>query len=455
MKIFHFTKSFFGGIVISQFLFTSFLFPQTGSGNGNAPDQNSVFAKQNHFKPFFGFVGYNTRDFLEGSESNSGTRYYGGMEWKQTSRKWETEGGVLVVGSSETSLPTKLYLKENANLQYGILDFRILAGRKSHRFPALFGKDGMEGLGLEWKNEFLSLRFVAYDHYRAFPLFEKEITPLPRISNPATGDRYRSAIVLEYTGDFQAGALFQYLDMGNWGNTAAETTNSRGVKKDSDYLWNAVFTLGWSGKYFEISQQFLFARGLDKTISNPDLVSRSYLISGEASFTKLRGKISSFQMDGFVFLPDANQTNSDGRITQLGFVGMGTHPGSQHFSSRQWNFYPSAWVTGNGLEYSESWFLGRRHSLWSGIELSFFHKEFIGLIGYCIFVPRLLGRDSLGEVSVQRSDYAKDSLKEIYLSFGFQTEQNKIFFRVEEAILRQDVEFLKNTGIVLEGGIFF
>ncbi|MEI1278221.1 hypothetical protein V6Z05_07835 [Leptospira venezuelensis] len=305
-----------------------------------------------------------------------------GFNFEKSTEKFRTnlEWNLVTTANSGTFfLPGK-------NSYFGILYKGFLwgAGRKSdlEEFPAWSSwKDGVEGLFAETDLDRIKIRFDFLDLYRGFPLLENQWLKLqgreyflpkqardelvsdkePALSSQS---RYRAGISL--TGNKEDRLVYRfrvrYLSLGNWGRFGSDTKESKTetIEGDRDYLVEWRFGLGFLWNCFYISGDFFLSRGLDKTGYHPSRSERSIPISGEAlrfdlGFYNSYGKISVFG-----FLPDREKRSSQGEVLEMGFIGMGASPISNPILQQVWGFYPSAWITDNGLEREESNFPGKR-----------------------------------------------------------------------------------------------
>ncbi|TGM98786.1 LA_2168 family protein [Leptospira dzoumogneensis] len=272
------------------------------------------------------------------------------------------------------------------NSYFGILYKGLLwgAGRKSdpEEFPAWsFWKDGVEGLFAETELDRIKIRFDILDLYRGFPLLENQWLKLqgresflPKSAREElvsekdyslnSQSRYRAGISL--TGYKEDRLVYRfrvrYLSLGDWGKFGSDTKESKSesIEGDRDYLVEWRLGLGFLWRYFYISGDLFLSRGIDKTGYHPSRFERSIPISGEAlrfdlGFYNTHGKISIFG-----FLPDREKRSSQGEVLELGFVGMGASPIANPILQQVWGFYPSAWITDQGLEREETNFPGKR-----------------------------------------------------------------------------------------------
>ncbi|PJZ78835.1 LA_2168 family protein [Leptospira neocaledonica] len=272
------------------------------------------------------------------------------------------------------------------NSYFGVLYKGFLwgAGRKSdsEEFPAWSSwKDGVEGLFVETDLDRIKIRFDVLDLYRGFPLIENQWLKLqgrdsflPKHArdelltdkeySPTSQSRYRAGISL--TGNKEDRFVYRfrarYLSLGDWGRFGSDTKESKSesVEGDRDYLVEWRLGLGFLWKNFYISGDFFLSRGIDKTGYHPARSERSIPISGEALRFDLGFYNSYVKISFFGFLPDREKRSPQGDILEMGFVGMGASPISNPILQQVWGFYPSAWITDQGLEREETNFPGKR-----------------------------------------------------------------------------------------------
>ncbi|MBE7412342.1 MAG: hypothetical protein L6Q54_11385 [Leptospiraceae bacterium] len=328
---------------------------------------------------------------------------------------------ILVKKNSRTDKDS-FYLKENAHITFFFPIFQLNIGRKIfHPSEPLLSdyKDGVEGISIEKDiHRNFKLYFYLYDYYRGYPLLEKNL--LLNSENSANREGKRSRHGLSF--DFIKNGLFAhiqilYLNLGSWGKFSEDDRiNQQRGTGDGDFIYNSEFQIGKKWNKFSIQTSIIFSRGLDKVASNPARNEKSIPFSGELFLlrTNWKGELVSWQFE--TFLPDSDKTNKEGEILEIGFTGMGTNPIRSMLISQSMNFYPSAWVTPNGLEKTDSIQNGRKNSLYikSGFGLSVL-KTIVSL-DLETMIPRLEKNNDTGNISIQKRDYSKESLTSLTLS---------------------------------------
>ncbi len=340
----------------------------------------------------------------------------------------------LIKRKSNESTRDFFYLKDNAYIAFFLPAFQLNIGRKifSQDKRILQGhKDGIEGISIEKQfGAFFKASFHIYDHYRGFPLLEKNLILTQSGQGSEDGKRSRHGLSFEFerNGLFST-VRFLYLNMGSWGNFSNDEkkNNLKGIG-DGDFVYNSEFQIGKKWESFILQASVIFSRGIDKATTNPVRQEKSIPISGELFLLNAlwKGEITSLRFEAF--LPDSDKTNPQGEILETGFLGMGTNPVNSVLISQALNFYPSQWVTPFGMEKADSFALGRKNSLYLRSDFSVsFLESVISFEAEKIF-PRSDRKNDTGNISLQKRDYSKESLTALTLAVQSDKREESFFF---------------------------
>ncbi len=396
--------------------------------------------------------------------------------WNKQSDLFQTELELDAFSSSEKGLV--LLPGKNAYLGIRAKGFLWAFGRRIDpiSFPAWnFWKDGVEGAFVESLGSGIKVRFDLLDLYRGFPLrenswlvYQGRENYLPRdasqellpknIPNYSYASRYRAGI--QIFGEGISPWIYQfrirYLSLGNLGKFGEETkeANTGSEDGDKDYLTEWKVGLGYVWKYFYISVDGYLSRGLEKTGSNPNRPEKSLPISGEtvrfdAGVYFLKGNISIYG-----FLPNREKRNSNGEILELGYVGMGTSPLPNPVLNQIWGFYPSAWVTGAGLEREDTRYPGKRPSGFIGIRTEW--KDWRLRLGMHItYISFFSETESSGEWALSRKIFGQSFVREAGVTLCYNPEDDsQTFLQMDLGGIQSDEEMgIKQWYLLLQLGV--
>ncbi|MDX1960575.1 MAG: hypothetical protein SFU98_18535 [Leptospiraceae bacterium] len=354
---------------------------------------------------------------------------------KETEEKFGYEFGFLFPVSFNEKKNT-IYSLGNSFLFYDFKGIQFIFGRKefqkrNHFLP----RDGVEGVKVEYKFlKYFELEFIAFDYYRAFPIFEFEFGKVQEDIENQIGTRSRHGLGLKFKKDsLEADVRFLYLNLGNWGKSSKD--DARKIPSgDDDFIYHGDFLFSNVNRNLDLHLGLHFSRGLDKSISNPIRKERSTLISGEAISIKGNLKLSIFYLSLSSFLPDRDKRNEAGEVLETGYVAMGTNITNSYLITREINFYPSSWVTSSGFEKQNGIKGARRNSFSSEARLGLEYLGFSFSIFGNYFLPYLETGGSNGSVSISKKDFSKSFLAELGFEFEFKPKEN-FFCKVQASRL--------------------
>ncbi|MCB1193664.1 MAG: hypothetical protein H7A23_24515 [Leptospiraceae bacterium] len=380
--------------------------------------------------------------------------------WKEESEKYlyNVQFDVFKKVNSEKKNDF-FYLGENCYLGIVFSRFQITLGRKlfensSKNLKSY--KDGSEGIGVETQiTKNFKLKFQFVDYYRAYPLLEKNFMINPEVEKTNNGNRIRHGFSVDYeTETFYASLFIKYLNLKNWGLLSKDDPYLKD-SGDGDYIYHTGVSLRKTIFNLSLGMDAILSRGLDKATYNPYRQENSIPISGELVTLSLDFEYKFFSTHFHVFLPDRDKRNKEGELLETGFIGMGSYPGNSFLISQYLNYYPTGWITQNGMEKQEAIYLGRNNSLWAYMEMSFVIKQFQLTLKYDYFIPYKVSDSSTGTISVKREDFEKFFVAEetIALRYG---DKGAYFLEVQASrmISTSEKPIVGNHALV-QGGIWF
>jgi hypothetical protein len=366
---------------------------------------------------------------IKGKNSTESKRLFQmGFDSQNSKENWDWNLGIIASVGDEP----RLYLKENAHTLIRMGGLKMGLGR--FLFPSLGAmggrRDGAESGFIEWKSGNSSIRVFLADHYRGFPLFEKEFLR-PEINlSESKKMRMRHSIEGQFHfGIFDFQLFFHYVDLGNFGNQSQEIFANRSKGGDHDILYYFDPSIGWKSANNELILSYSYLRGMDRTLSHTGRVEPTIPISGQRLSLTYGYQFKDWYSAIRFFLPNGEKSNHENQILQYGYVGMGANPSQGPFSGQILNYYPSPWVTQEGLSWNRGFFQGREASFWMEWESKFEYSQFEYSFIYNYFLPRLNLPDSKGLLTAYKRDFAKESLQE--LKFAIQSKNSLGIFRIE------------------------
>jgi hypothetical protein len=317
----------------------------------------------------------------------------------------------------------ELFLGKNAFISVPFRDFELNIGRKAflnrHPIQNHSGLDGTEGISISvqyWENVFWEV--TLWDIYRGYPLWEYQQTTVYKAEEKKEellGERSRHGTSFIYVSDFwEFDTDFYYLNLGNWGRSSRDDLVLRQQEGgDGDFYHRT--RVGVTGKWegFRIHFQSHFARGLDKTFSDPKRPERSLPIQGEAIRVEM-GYSNDFLFSFLsAFVPNTAQTGESNQALNIGYVGMGNHLAMGTYLTRVLDNYPSAWIGAHGLENIIDVRGSRKSSMlasWKSGLIIYNWK--LGILIETL-IPRLIQAHDKGEISFRKVDYSKEAFSEV------------------------------------------
>ncbi len=384
---------------------------------------------------------------------------WAGLSSKGNQEKFSHSIGVQFLADFTNPSSAKIFLGEEAFVGIHYQKASFLIGRKILKSQEIlsYNKDGLEGIGLQYQfseNSNLHVNFL--DYYRGFPLLENSAFWIPEKKENLVGNRFRHGIVYNHKKDFwNSNVFFQYMQLGDWGESSVDNLRES-TRRDRDFLYHAGLHFGIEFSYIQFGLTGILSRGLDKTSPNEVRKNSSLPITGEALLGKIAVHLPFLEFKYNFFLPDRDKRNEALDVLETGFIGMGSNPMRGKLLSQIIHFYPSGWVTPEGMQRSKSIELGRFSSLLNQVELTY--KASWGKVGiFCDHITPYLIQPSRGTLSFQRRDFSKYYLVEGGLSIQLGT-QNKGDYFVELVV--SAVQSSKELGIrgtigYISGGIYF
>jgi hypothetical protein len=331
-----------------------------------------------------------------------------------------------------------VYLGRNAFINFPILDFELWVGRRElvepvskFKQPNWNGIDGGEGFGFEvryWEN--VNVQVIIWDYYRAYPIWYYNQTKVYEADIKkkfSQGERYRQGLRFLYSWEYlDLEGDFFYLNMGNWGARSQEDLALKTKEGgDGDHLYRTRLGVTANSDYGYVGVKFHITKGLDKTFADPKRSERSLPIRGEALELDSGLEINKYSLRIQGFIPNTPITEKSLAPLTIGYVGMGNPLTSGGLISREWSFYPSAWVTEYGLEWNNTLIGGRTSSLLARMELGW-ENDFLdlGVLGEYAIPRRLIPHDR-GQISFKKSDYINEFISEagIWMRYGENSEE--------------------------------
>jgi hypothetical protein len=245
------------------------------------------------------------------------------------------------------------------------------------------------------------------------------------------------------------------MQLGDWGESSLDNLRES-TRRDRDFLYHAGFHFGLQFSYMQFGLTGILSRGLDKTNSNEVRKNSSLPITGEALLGKIAILLPSLEFKYNFFLPDRDKRNEALDVLETGFIGMGSNPMRGKLLSQIINFYPSGWVTPEGMQRIKSYEWGRFSSLLN--QLEFTYKASWGKIGvFCDHITPYLIQPSRGTMSFQRRDFSKYYLVEggINIQLGIQNKGDYFVELVVSAVQSSREIGIKGTIGYISGGVYF
>lgn len=434
-------------IIIFYIIFIK-LFPETinefsGIGVGFQTRESKDLKENKYNGEINSLIGYT----LRANSTNS--------EKRISSVKYDIELNTIV--DIKNSNQIKLYPGNNAYFKSDFNKFSLIIGRKS--FSSLYRadsywNDGVEGISIT--SDFRKagkFNLYIFDIYRGFPLLKNEFL-FQKPSEP--GNRLRYGFGYDFENKlFKINYQFGFTQFLNWGIFSEDKQNTE--MGDGDYIYHNSLTLGNRSDYFFYSFTLMSSRGLDRTVYNSYRKSSQLLFSGEALNLNIGFEYSKIKSFISLFIPDSNKLNKQGEILELGYVGMGAYYAEGFLLSQYINFLPSNWITGKGLEISNSFVNGRTNSYYQKFKFtynfSYFNINFISEV----FIPYRDGIELSGNIYTDKKYFSKFFYHEIS---GVIETKNILN---EELVLKLQISKLTNnsknplegSSLFVSGGIKF
>lgn len=379
-----------------------------------------------YFQPNFYSLQYLEKDQIQSYRNRTSYQVYRiGMEVEIENEfsNVSLESSYVLPISASSNDRGDIFLGRNAFITIPFRDFELNIGRKAflNRHPVQnhSALDGTEGISISvqyWENVFWEV--TLWDIYRGFPIWEYQQTSVYKSEEKKEdmlGERSRYGTSFIYVSEFwEFDADFYYLNLGNWGRSSRDDlilNQKEGGDGDFYHRTRVGLTGKWEG--FRIYFKPHFARGLDKTFSDPKRPERSLPIQGEAVQFELGYANDSFYSFISAFIPNTAKTGESNQALNIGYVGMGNHIAMGSYLTRVLDNYPSAWIGAYGLEYIHDTKGSRKSSMlasWnSGLHV------YDWKIGFLIetLIPRIIQEKDRGQVSLRKVDYSKESFSEV------------------------------------------
>ncbi|MCB1180271.1 MAG: hypothetical protein KDK36_22015 [Leptospiraceae bacterium] len=391
--------------------------------------------------------------------SSSNSFFSTGIKSKAENEKFSHNLDLSILTSLVNSESIKFFPGENANFEvhYKKIDFTL--GRKIQKFSYLVpnNKDGLEGIGLGYKfSDKILLEVNILDFYRGFPLLENSLLYVSKEKENLKGNRFRQGIHFWYKGEeFFNHFYFQYINLGDWGESSKDNiTNS--PLSNRDFIYSPGFEFIFKKSFFKTGFGLFLSKGMDKTISHSVRKNSSLIINGELITGNLGFLFSFFEFNYNFFLPDRDKRNEALEVLETGYIGMGSNPGKGKIISQIINYFPSGWITPEGMERSKSIKYGRESAFFQEAEINLNFSNW--KLGFFVdhYTPYRIAPSS-GKIETNRREFSRLYLVEggVNILLGSK-EINSYFLELSISAFNSSKEIgIKSSMGYLSGGIYF
>ncbi|WP_167884442.1 LA_2168 family protein [Leptospira ilyithenensis] len=359
--------------------------------------------------------GFPAANDLSGQYLNRNTEqvHFGGFGYSASWERLEIHWNMQLVTRGNSSRPD-IYLGKNSYIAGKLWGLLLGVGRKEHSFrssPFLGYSDGGDGLFFEKVfSENLKTQVFLWDYYQGYRILEKEFLSPGIISigkaDRSGGQRRRHSLGVVYGKKSSLSLGIQYLEQGSWGKQTREIESDVKEKGgDGDSVVTGVIGGKFDWNEFYLMGEFLWAKGTDRTYSKSIQNSGSLPIEGEAISLGGGWQNQLYGVRWSNYLNDSDKRSDTGKLSCLGFTGMGTHLGSTLFLSQVLQIYPGGFITGNGLERNQTLLNGRTPAYYSELILSYHTDLFYFRMIGAYFLPYLAQGKSEGKISFKKESF--------------------------------------------------